>query len=216
MTADIRILIAEDQALQREGYRALLTSVAGFDVLDVEVADGEAAVREVTAHEPDIVLMDLGMPGLNGIEATREIKRRALHTRVLVLTATEAEYYLTLCRDAGASGYVRKSATRDELVRAIRAVVRGAEYFDEPAAEPTAGITVTPDHMGAEALDLLTRRETQILKFIAAGHKNREIAEMLDISIKTVETHRLNLMKKLELHSAADVTAFAHRHGMTS
>ncbi len=215
MTSEIRILIAEDQALQREGYRALLGGIAGFDVLGIDVADGQAAVREVAAHEPDIVLMDLGMPGLNGIEATREIKRRALRTRILVLTATEAEHYLTLCRDAGASGYVRKSATRDELVQAIRAVVRGAEYFDDSVAEPVAGITVTPDHMGAEALDLLTRREIQILKFIAAGHKNREIAEMLEISIKTVETHRLNLMKKLGLHSAADVTAFAHRHGMT-
>lgn len=216
MLGQIRILIAEDQALQRDGQRAILSGVDGFEVLDDEAEDGLAAVHLANLHQPDLVLMDLAMPRMNGSEATREIRRRCPKTKVLVITVEGTESSLSECIGAGASGYLQKTASKDELIKAIRAVAAGRNYFD-PALEAALG-EATPSQVGElpPALAQLTHRERQIVKLIAEGHSSPEIANLLNISPKTVSAHRTNLMRKLDLHKAAEVAAFAHKHGLTA
>jgi two-component system response regulator NreC len=206
----IRVLLADDHTLVRKGIRALLESQEGLEVVG-EAAEGQEAVHKVRQLLPDVVLMDLTMPGLNGLEATRRIKKEFPQVRVLVLTMHKNEEYLREVLPAGASGYVVKQAAPEELIWAIRTVYQG-DYFLSPSVSGK-GIEEylrPPEAAGEkEGYDSLTSREREVLQLIAEGHSTREIAERLYLSVKTVETHRSHLMEKLHLHNVAQLTQYA-------
>ena len=209
-----RILIVEDHTLLRTGLVALLNQDPELAVVG-EADNGRDAVRAIGTLKPHLVLMDLSMPGINGIEAITEIKRRYPETLVIALTVHKAEEYIRAALHAGANGYVLKDATHDELRAAIRTVVAGKVYL----SPLVAGSVVTTYLGGAKAagprpLDALTLRERQVLKLVAEGHPNRWIAEYLCLSMKTVEKHRSNLMKKLDCHNTANLTRFAIVNGL--
>ena len=208
-----RILIVEDHTLLRTGLVALLNQDPELAVVG-EADNGRDAVRAIGTLKPHLVLMDLSMPGINGIEAITEIKRRYPETLVIALTVHKAEEYIRAALHAGANGYVLKDATHDELRAAIRTVVAGKVYL----SPLIAGSVVTTYLGGAKAgllpLDALTLRERQVLKLVAEGHPNRWIAEYLCLSMKTVEKHRSNLMKKLDCHNTANLTRFAIVNGL--
>ncbi len=210
-----RILIAEDHTILREGLRALLSAEPDFEVVG-EAADGRDAIQGVQDMNPDLVLMDLSMPRMNGLEAIRELKKQNPDTKVVALTVHKTEEFIIATLKAGAEGYVLKDATNAELVSAIRNVFQGKRYLS-----PGVSQTVIEGYLDARNIsetksagDVLTKREREILKLIAEGYKNREIAEDLCISPKTVEKHRSNLMKKLDLHSASALTAYAIERGL--
>lgn len=207
----IRILIADDHRILRAGLKSLLTSDANLEVVG-EATTGEEALQAVVRLRPDIVLMDIGMPGNEGLEATREVIQSVPETRVLMLTMHEDSAMLQECLRAGASGYIIKRAAESELIDAIYAVKRGIIYV-HPSLMRTL---VTPPPRTApvaqEDPDTLTLREVDILKLIVKGHTNRQIADSLSISVRTVETHRANLMEKLNLHSRVDLVRYASDH----
>jgi len=210
-----RIIIVEDHTILREGLKALLSSDQDFEVVG-EAQDGREAIQCVENLTPDIVVMDLSMPRMHGIEATREIRKRRPETRILVLTVHKNEEYILATFQAGANGYVLKDATRAELVTAIKTLLMGKPYLSPAISE-----TVLEGYLeGKRSLkvesswDTLTAREREILKLIAEGYKNKEIADFLCISVKTAEKHRANLMRKLDLHSVSAVTAFAIKQGL--
>jgi DNA-binding NarL/FixJ family response regulator len=204
MTKPTRILIADDQEIVPEGLAVLLADAPELAVLDEKADDGLSAVRLAMQLIPDVVLMDLYMPSMSGTDAARDIKKRRPEIKVLMLTSADSERHVKDAMEAKADGFLNKDTSKAELLRAIEAVMAGDTYFIEG----------TPQSGATGSLDKLTRRERQILKLVAEGNKNREIADMLHISVKTVETHRLNLMRKLGLRSAAQLTAFAHREGV--
>jgi DNA-binding NarL/FixJ family response regulator len=210
-----RLVIAEDHTIIREGLRALLGGDPEFEIVG-EAEDGLAAVRVVEQLRPDLVVMDLSMPKMNGVGAIREIKRVAPDTKIVVLTVHKNEEYILASFQAGSNGYVLKYATHEELVSAIRTVLRGQPYLS-PAVSAVIleGYLQGQDKPGKESsLRTLTARETDVLKLIAEGYKNKQIAELLGISVKTVERHRANLMKKLDLHNGPALTAFAVENGL--
>jgi DNA-binding NarL/FixJ family response regulator len=213
--AKIRVLIVDDHAVFRQGICALLARRKDIEVVG-EAGDGKQAIEQVGALEPDVVLMDIAMPGMNGLEATREIQRRSPGARVLVLTQYESREYVQSLLRAGAAGYVLKLARIDELVEAIRTVhTKGA--FLQPDVFPAIveGIaqTAPPE---PEARSVLTEREKEIVLLIAEGLSGREIAERLCISAKTVVTHRQNIMEKLGVHNTAELMRAAIREGIVS
>ncbi|HUT20829.1 MAG TPA: response regulator transcription factor [Anaerolineae bacterium] len=211
----IRVLLAEDHTIVRKGLRALLDDETDIEVVG-EAEDGRETVRQVERVHPDVVLMDITMPLLNGVEATRQIKAQYPEVQVLGLTRHENEEYIYQLLRAGASGYVVKQAAPAELVEAIRAVFEG-DTFLSPSINPSmveeyirqakAMVKKGPD-------ERLTPREREVLQLVAEGRTNREIAQVLSISVKTVEHHRANLMSKLELYSAAELTQYAIRVGV--
>jgi two-component system, NarL family, response regulator NreC len=210
-----RIVIVEDHTIVREGLKALLSSHPEFAVVG-EAEDGREAVRCARQIAPDLMLMDLSMPRMNGMEAIKEIKRLSPATKLLVLTVHKTEEYVHASLEAGADGYVLKDATHAELVMAVRNVLAGKRYLSPAVSEKVIeGYLAGRKSMKAGSVwDSLTQRERGILKLIAEGYKNREIADYLCISLKTVEKHRDNLMKKLNLHSAAALTAYAMERGL--
>ena len=217
MSERYRIVIAEDHTILREGLRALLSSCLEFDVVG-EAEDGVEAVKSVKALRPDLMIVDLSMHKMNGVEAIKEIKRIAPNTRIVVLTVHRNEEYILAAFQAGADGYVLKYSTHEELVSAIRTVLKGQRYLS-----PSVSALVLERYLEVQkrlGLELsshsLTARETEILKLIAEGFKNKQIADLLAISVKTVERHRANLMKKLDLHSGPALTAFAAERGLIS
>jgi len=212
-----RIVIAEDYTILREGLKSLLSSHSEFEIVG-EAEDGIKAVRLISEQEPHIALMDLSMPLMNGMEAIKEAKRECPETKILVLTVHKEEEYVFASLEAGADGYVLKDADFDELVMAIKSVLRGQRYLSpEISGKVIDGyLKGGKDQTPRTPWDTLTQREREVLKLIAEGHKNREIADILCISLKTVEKHRDNLMKKLDLHSAAELTAFAMEKGIVS
>ena len=208
------IVIAEDHTILRQGLRALLSSDPDFEVVG-EAEDGRAAIRSVETLSPDLLLMDLSMPRMTGMEAITEIKKGSPATKIVVLTVHKGEEYVLSALKAGADGYVLKDAGRDELVAAVKNVLAGKRYLSLDISEKVIGGYLE----GRRALkttpwDTLTQREREILKLIAEGYKNKEIAEHLFISLKTVEKHRSNLMRKLDLHNTAALTAFAMEKGI--
>lgn len=215
MKKPYRIVIAEDHTILREGLRSLLSSNPDFDVAG-EAEDGRDAVRSIRKFKPDLVLMDLSMPKMDGLDAIREIKKQSPDTKVLVLTVHKAEEYVFASLKAGADGYVLKDATHAELTLAIESVLGGKPYISPGISEKlVAGYLEGRKPVKAESSwERLTQRERQILKLIAEGYKNKEIAGYLYISVKTVEKHRANLMKKLSLHNASALTAFAMEKGL--
>ena len=212
-----RIVIAEDHTILREGLRALLSSQENLEVVG-EAGDGREAIRQVEELTPDLILMDLSMPKMNGVEAIREIKRRVPETRILALTVHKAEEFILEVLQSGADGYLPKDASSNELMMAIRSILMGKRYLS-PSVSNVVIEGYLESRRTSESItpwDKLTKREREILKLIAEGHKNKDIAEYLCISVKTVEKHRANLMKKLDLHSAAALTAYAMERGLVT
>ncbi|MBN2124886.1 MAG: response regulator transcription factor [Deltaproteobacteria bacterium] len=215
MEKPFRILIAEDHTILREGLRALLSAQSDIRVIG-EAEDGREAIRSAERLSPDLILMDLSMPRMNGLEAIREIKKGNPDTRIVVLTVHKTEEYILAALDAGADGYLPKDATHSELVMAVQSVLGGKRYLSPAISEKVIegyleGRKTTKT---SSSWDTLTQREREILKLIAEGKKNKEIADFLCISLKTVEKHRTNLMKKLDLHNVAALTAFAMEKGL--
>jgi DNA-binding NarL/FixJ family response regulator len=217
MSRKVRIVIAEDHTILREGLRSLLCSNPNFEIVG-EAEDGREAIRCVEKLKPDLILTDLSMPRMNGMEAIKEIKRESPETKVLVLTVHKAEEYILAAFRAGADGYLLKDSTHVELVMAVNKVLSGKHYISPEISEK-----VVEGYLeGKKALksktswETLTQREREILKLIAEGYKNKEIADDLCISAKTVEKHRANLMEKLNLHNAQALTAFAIDKGLVS
>ena len=215
MSDQIRLLLADDHAVVRSGLRMLLQAQPDMIIVG-EAETGQEAIRRVAELSPDVVLMDIEMPGMNGIEATRRIKANAPAAAVLALTMYEDDQYFFEMLRAGASGYVPKRAAPDELVSAIRAVSRG-EVFLYPSL---AGRLVQdylrrgPAGEGETPSDELTPREQEVLTLIAQGFSNNEIADRLVISAKTVDRHRENIMRKLNLHNRVDLVKYALRKGL--
>jgi NarL family two-component system response regulator LiaR len=212
----IRIVLADDHAILREGIRALLEDQPDLVVVG-EAADGRKAVELARAQSPDLVVMDIGMPLLNGLEATRQIRRECPHVSVLVLTMHDNEEYVSQILAAGASGYVLKRAASSELVSAIRAVAAGQSYLSPAVTklliegyigrQPAAPAVV-------DRFDTLTAREREVLQLVAEGHTNSQIAKLLNISLKTVKAHRSNLMQKLGLHDRGELIKVAIQRGI--
>lgn len=211
----IRVLIADDHAILREGIQALLSSYEDMEVV-AEASDGKEAIAKAERLKPDVVLMDIAMPGLGGLEATLELKKTSPKTKILVLTQYDNKEYIFRFLKAGASGYVLKKAVGTELVAAIRAVHAGGSFL-----YPTVAAAVIEDYLASpkkqrveDIYDTLTDREKQVLKLVAEGYSNKEIAELLCISVKTAMAHRANIMEKLDLHSRTDLIKFAVRKGL--
>lgn len=219
---DIKVLLVEDHAILRSGLMHLLGDKGGIQVVG-EAENGREAVQKVQQLHPDIVLMDIGMPEMNGMEATREIKKLDGGVKVLILTVHENEEYLLHALQAGASGYVLKKAACSDLINAIHAVANG-DYFLHPSItklvveslleRPATAARGGGAHAMAPGFESLTDREREILKLVAEGYTCREIAESLYISVKTVETHKAHLMDKLDLHKRADLVHYAMRKGI--
>ena len=211
----IRVLIADDHALVRAGLRSLLARESDIEVVG-EAADGVSLIEPCRRLAPDVVLMDLTMPGRGGIAATEEIRRMCPSTKVLVLTMHEDECYARQALLAGASGYVLKKALTAELVSAIRAVHRGQTHIPESLARATAAIdpAAAARLLERRAMDVLSPRECEVVGYLALGHTNAEVASRLHISEKTVETHRMRILDKLCLRTRADIVRFAIEHGL--
>jgi DNA-binding NarL/FixJ family response regulator len=217
MSQKVRIVIAEDHTILREGLRSLLSSNANFEIVG-EAGDGREAVRHVEKYKPDLILTDLSMPRMNGMEAIKEIKRESPTTKVLVLTVHRAEEYILATFRAGADGYILKDSTQAELLQAVKKVLSGTHYISPEISEKVIEgyIEGKKSLKSRTSWETLTQREREILKMIAEGYRNKEIAEDLCISVKTVEKHRANLMEKLDLHSIQALTAFAIEKGLVS
>ncbi len=215
MGKKIRIVLAEDHTILREGLRALLSADPKFQIVG-EAADGREAVRSVEKLGPDLVMMDLSMPRMTGMDAIREIKKRYPETKVVALTVHKTEEYLRTTLQAGADAYVLKDATHDELLMAIENVLEGKTFLSPGVSEKVIEgyLAGQGTRMSNSVSELLSQREREVLKLIAEGYKNKEIADDLCISLKTVEKHRANLMKKLDLHNAAALTAYAIEQGL--
>ena len=209
----IRILLADDHAIVREGVRSLLAAQADMEVVG-EAANGMQAIELARSLQTDIVVMDIGMPGMNGLEATRALKTVQPQTIVLVLTMHEDEEYFFRILAAGASGYLLKGAGSAELLTAIRAVQQGGVYLYPTMAKKLMSDYLKGRESGMSSNDPLTPRESEVLKLIAAGRTNREIAEDLVLSVNTVQTHRLHLMEKLNLHNRTELIKYAMRRGL--
>jgi DNA-binding NarL/FixJ family response regulator len=210
----IRVVIADDHALLRDGIKALLSLAEDIEVVG-EASDGREAVAQCRRLKPDAILMDIAMPGLGGLEATLELKREAPKTRVLVLTQYEDREYVQRFLKAGVAGYVLKRMLGSELAAAIRSVVKGGLVLDPQIA--MEAIQHAPKDSGPEGDDpyeTLTDREKQVLRLVALGHSNKEVADFLKISIKTAMSHRERVMEKLNLHNRTDLIKFAIKKGV--
>ncbi len=209
-----RILIADDHAILREGVRALLATADDIEVVG-EAADGREAIDLAQKLEPDAILMDVAMPGLGGLEATLEIRRLVPRAKILVLSQYGEPEYVRRFLKAGVSGYVLKKAAGADLVAAIRAVMRGGLVLDPEVARTALQENGTPeDGEAPNAYESLTDREKQVLKLVAEGHTNKEIADLLGISVKTAMSHREHVMLKLQVHNRTELVRFALRHGV--
>ena len=211
--AKIRVVIADDHALLREGIHALLSRESDFEVVG-EAADGREAIARCRALKPDVVLMDIAMPGLGGLEASLEIRKECPETRILVLTQYEDREYVARFLKAGAAGYVLKRTAGSELASAIRSVHRGGLVLDPQVAREALRESEPAAEAGSNLYESLTDREKQVLKLVAEGKSNKEVAELLGISVKTAMSHREHVMEKLGLHNRTDLIRFALKAGV--
>ena len=211
MKKPLRLLLVDDHTVVREGLRALLQADPRFDIVG-EAADGVSAVAATAQLQPDVVLMDVSLPGLNGVVATQQLKRERPETLVVALTVHEEAGYLRSLLDAGAAGYVLKRSAASELVRAIEAVADGGNYIDPGMSSYLLG--KLPRHSPqAGPTPVLSERETQVVQLVARGYSNKEVALKLDVSVKTVETYRYRAVDKLGLRSRADLVHYALERG---
>jgi len=208
----IRILLADDHDVVRKGLRYILQRQEGTDVIG-EVRDGREAVRLAEKLQPDLVIMDIAMPLLSGIEATAQIVKSSPKIKVIMLSMHSDETYLVRILTAGAKGYLLKESTESDLIPAVKAVLQGKPYFSAQIAQ-----TLLEDYMRQlqqrglnDSYDLLTDREREVLQLLAEGKSNKEVATLLNLSVYTIETHRTNLMQKLNLHNTAELVLYAVR-----
>ena len=213
----IRILLADDHTIVRKGLRLLLESQAEFEVL-ADAADGREAVALAERHAPDVVVMDVAMPGLNGIEAARQIAAKLPETAVVFLSMHSDESYVLRSLKAGARAYLLKDSAEYDLINAVKAVSEGKAFFS-----PAISKMLVEDYMRQmqerdveDSYDLLTTREREVLQLLAEGKNNKEVAGLLNLSLYTVETHRSNIFQKLNLHSGAELILYAIRKGVIS
>jgi two-component system response regulator NreC len=212
----LRILVGDDHTLVRQGFRKILEDRPEWEVV-AEASDGRDAVRQALAAQPDIAILDIGMPFLNGIEATRQITRR-LPTRVLILSMHAQEAYIIQALKAGAHGYMLKDSADTDLIRGVGAVAAGKSFFSPAVAKVMLDDYVR--HLAEKGItdrfDSLSEREREIFQLIAEGHSNKGIAELLSVSPATVETHRAHILQKLDVHNAAELVLYAVRRGIIS
>lgn len=207
----LRVLLADDHAVVREGLKALINGHLDMEVVG-EAADGRTVCSRATELGPDVVVMDVSMPFVNGVEATREVRRLRPQIKVLALTVHEERSYLRELMEAGAAGYVLKRSAAEDLVHALRVVARGDLYLDPSVTAVVLGKLSRARFQDSQRPEL-SERETEVLQLIAQGHSNKEIAERLKISVKTVETYKARSMEKLGLAGRADIVRFAVHHG---
>ena len=213
----IRILLADDHTVVRKGLRLLLESQAGFVVI-ADAADGRAAVALAQQHAPDVVVMDVAMPALNGIEAARQITAKLPQTAVVFLSMHSDEGYVLKALKAGARAYILKDSAEHDLINAVKAVSDGKAFFS-PAISKMLGedyMRQMQERQVEDSFELLTTREREVLQLLAEGKSNKEVAAILNLSLYTVETHRGNILQKLNLHSVAELILYAVRKGVIS
>lgn len=211
--SQLRVVIVEDHALVRAGMRALLQKIDGIEVVS-DVGDGWEAIKSVPSLAPDLVLMDIAMPGLNGLDATSRIVRASPTTRVILLSMHANEEYLRQALQVGASGYLLKGAELAELELAIRTVGRGETYLTPAVAKYVIEAYREKSDECSGPLAQLSMRQREVLQLIAEGHTTKDIAQRLNLSVKTVETHRSQLMERLDIHDVPGLVRFAMRVGL--
>jgi DNA-binding NarL/FixJ family response regulator len=211
----ICVLLAEDHALVRAGFRALLENLPGIQVV-AEAGDGREALRLIETHRPNVVLMDITMPGLNGLEAAARVASEFPYVHVIILSMHANEEYVLQALRAGAAGYLLKDADPAELEMAVTAVARGETYLSPPVSKRVIADYVRRVGDESSSLVRLTPRQREVLQLITEGHTTREIARILDISVKTVETHRTQLMERLDIHDIAGLVRYAIGVGLVS
>lgn len=213
----LRLLLGDDHTLVRQGLRKILEERPDWEVV-AEVGDGRDAIRRAVALKPDVAILDVGMPQLNGIDATQQIVRRVPGTRVLILSMHSDEAYVTRALHAGATGYMLKDSAGKDLLKGVASVAAGKSFFSPAVARlmlddyvrRAAGVGV------ADRYDSLSEREREIFQLIAEGRTSRNVAEVLDISPATVETHRAHILQKLDIHNTAELVLYAVRRGVIS
>ncbi len=208
MSEKIRVLFCDDHTLFREGIKAILKHEPTIDIIG-EADNGREAVAKVQRLRPDIVLMDIAMPELTGFQATRRIRQFSKNSKILILTMYEDEDIIARCLDAGASGYVLKDAPVSHLIHAIDVVNRGGQYLSPRALKKVVTQYIKGSKQTATSYDRLTEREQEVLKLLADGLTLKDIAVRLNLSVKTVDAHKYNLMRKLDLHDRADLIKYA-------
>jgi two-component system, NarL family, response regulator NreC len=215
--SDIRILLADDHAVMRTGLRLVLERQPDFRVV-AEASDGREAVALAQQHKPDVVVMDIGMPNLNGIEAARQLTASVPEAPVVILSMHSDESYVLRALKAGARGYLLKESAESDLIAAIRAVHNGKAFFSPAVSRMLVEdyVRQLQDREIEDSYELLTTREREVLQLIAEGKSNKEIASMLNVSLYTVESHRGNLMEKLNLHTVPELILYAVRKGVIS
>ena len=213
MSENLRVLVADDHPLFRQGLRAALDAMPGLDVV-AEAADGDEAVRRALQGDVDLAILDISMPRKTGLQAARELGRRRSELRILILSMYDNEQFLFEALKAGASGYVLKSGADDDIVTACRAAMRGEPFLYPSAVHALIRDVIMRAGERSEELQLVTPRELEVLKLIAEGHSSKEIATMLVLSIKTVESHRANILNKLGMRDRVDLTRYAIRSGL--
>ena len=214
MTAT-RVLLVDDHSLVRASLRSLLADFAGIEVV-AEASDGREAVKLVAKHHPELVLMDISMAGLNGLDATRRIVKEYPNVRVIVLSMHTGEDYVLQALRTGASGYVLKQSTPRELQLAIECVARGQVFLSPAISKHVIDVYLSRAAEQMNSLEQLTPRQREILQLIAEGHSSKQIAQLLNSSVKTIESHRASLMERLDIHDVAGLVRYAIRHGLVS
>ena len=204
-----RVLLADDHALIRQGLKALLES-QGFQVVG-EASDGQATLRSAEKTHPDVAILDISMPVLNGMDAARELKKSSPKTKIILLTQHDEDQYVTEALRAGAKGYVLKSQAAEDLVQAIREVCRGSVYLSPSISRSVVDAYISKTYVST---DPLSGRERQVLQLVGEGMSTKDIAIQLGISVKTAESHRARLMKKLDIHETASLVRYAIRRGL--
>jgi DNA-binding NarL/FixJ family response regulator len=215
--AKLRILLGDDHTVVRQGFRKILEERREWEVV-AEAGDGREAVRQALELEPDVAVLDIGMPLLNGIEATRQIVRRLPDVRVLILSMHSDDPYVTRAIQAGAKGYLLKDSADADLLRGVAAVAAGKSFFSPAVARVMLDDYVKhlTDRGIVDRYEALSEREREIFQLVAEGRSNKDIADLLSISPATVETHRAHIFQKLDLHNAAEVVLYAVRRGIIS